>query len=55
MRQKTKRNEDLVKDHDTGKYSIVDLVVKYGISHARIYQLIKREKSKLIVDNLQTE
>jgi len=51
----TKRNKLLIRDYKSGKFSIVDLVSKYRISSARIYQIINREKkraeAKLPIDN----
>ena len=42
------RNKDLVKDYlakksdGTYKFAMVDLIVKYRVSHGRIYQLLKK-------------
>jgi Mor family transcriptional regulator len=42
--EETERNEKLFKEWTSKKYSIVELVTKYQISTARIYQIIKRAK-----------
>lgn len=44
--EETKRNVELLKDYKSGNFSQVDLVSKYQISTARIYQIIKRDKNK---------
>jgi len=44
--EETKRNNDLIKDYQTGNFTQVDLVNKYKISAARIYQIINREKKR---------
>lgn len=40
------RNQKLVKDYKSGEFLMVDLVSKYRISSARIYQIINREKKR---------
>lgn len=40
----TERNASLIRDYVSGNFSVVDLVVKYHISTARIYQIINRAK-----------
>ncbi len=40
--EKKERNKELLKDLNSGKFFIVDLVAKYRISSARIYMI--REK-----------
>ncbi len=42
--EKEKRNLNLYKDYKSGKVSMIDLVLKYQISSARIYQIIKKIK-----------
>lgn len=44
--EETKRNEDLIRDYKSGEFTQVQLVSKYQISSARIYQIIDREKRR---------
>jgi Mor family transcriptional regulator len=44
--EETKRNENLIIDYNSKKFSQSELVVKYGISHSRIYQIINRDKKR---------
>ena len=44
--EQTTRNASLVKDYNSKKFSIVDLVSKYQITSQRIYQIINREQKR---------
>lgn len=51
--EQKERNQSLFDDYNSKKFSIVDLVSKYQISSARIYELIailKKKKVKLLLD-----
>ena len=41
---KEKRNKKLLKDYLSGKFTTSELVTKYDISTARIYQIINKRK-----------
>jgi len=41
------RNFQVYQDYESGNYIMVDLVVKYQITSARIYQIIKRIEKRL--------
>ncbi len=46
MREKKKRNENLIKKWETGKYTIRTIGRMFKISHVRVLVIIKRSKKK---------
>ncbi|GEM_PF-4016110 len=44
---KKERNDKLIKDLQSGKYQISELIAKYKISQARIYQIKDSYEKKL--------
>ncbi|MDO8430388.1 MAG: hypothetical protein Q7S72_00135 [Candidatus Taylorbacteria bacterium] len=46
---KTERNDQVVADHESNKFTTSQLVAKYDISTARIYQIINRYKKNKLV------
>ena len=43
---KSKRNKQLYKDYQSGKFRNWELIAKYNISNARLYQIIEVESSR---------
>lgn len=46
LKGKEKQNEDLYKDHKTGKYSMYELALKYGITQPRVHQIVRRMEAE---------
>jgi len=41
-----KRDANIFLDYSSGEYNLRELIVKYELSHARIYQIINKEEIK---------
>ena len=46
--EETGRNKNLIEDYGSKNFTMVELVSKYQITSSRIYQIVKRAKSKLV-------
>lgn len=44
--EKVKRNRELLADHQSGKFTSAELVAKYNISTARVYEIIRSQELK---------
>lgn len=40
------RNQELLKDFESGNFTMVELVKRYDITPARIYQIVRRLEAK---------
>lgn len=45
---KTRRNEQLLKDYKSGKFTTAQLIAKYKVSQKRIYDIIDREQDRQV-------
>lgn len=44
--EKTRRNKALLKDYQSGKFAIAQLIAKYKVSQKRLYEIIDRESAR---------